>query len=223
MVTTLQREIRIKLNTTFIEKTKLRQTLLIISFLVFSSIEILACSCSHSWNDSFRLTAENSEFVALVKIISFDEYLKDEIIGYDGKMPYSMTVEIVKKYKGTESRNRIKVLGDNGALCRPYLSNFEVNSYYLISPNLIDNTADTEYDFFVCRTEYLKVDITTNKAYGNYSMLRKQIDIKTFENKLKWGDWDFAIVCSFGGFSILILLIVVLRKKKRSTNMYLTL
>lgn len=186
----------------------MRQALLIISFIIFSSFEVLACSCSRSWNDSFRSTAKNSEFVALIKILSFDEYLEYEVMGYDGKMPYSMTVEIVKKYKGTESRNRIRVLGDDGILCRPYLSDFKIDGYYLVAPNPIDNTVNTEYDFFACRTEYLKVDTATNKAYGKYSMIRKQIDLKTFENKLKHGDWDLVILGSLGGLLVLVLLII---------------
>jgi hypothetical protein len=166
------------------------------------------------------LTAKKSEFVALVKIISFDEYLDSEIMGYDGKMPYSMTVEIIKKYKGKESRKRIVIFGDNGMLCRPYLSDFEINGYYLISPNPLDNSVNTEYDFFACRTEYLKVDIDSNKAFGKYSMIRNQIDLETFESKLKNGDWDLVLVGSIGTLLILTLIIVKRNKKRNANNGY---
>ncbi len=193
------------------------RTILIILLISFSSSDALACSCSFAWNDSFSRTVKNSEFVALVKIISFDEYLQDEILDHEGKMPYAMTVEIIKKYKGKEKRKKIKILGDNGILCRPYLSDFEINGYYLISANSLDNSANTEYDFFVCRTEYLKVDIELNKAYGNYSMIRNQISLKTFENKLKNGDWDFVIFGLIGSL-IVIVFIIIRRNKKRNTN-----
>jgi len=177
----------------------------------------MACSCSHHWDDSFSLTAKKSEFVALVKIISFDEYLDHEIMGSDGKIPYSMTVEIIKKYKGKENRKRIIIFGDNGILCRPYLSDFILNDYYLISPNPLDNSVNTEYDFFACRTEYLKVDIGSNKAYGKYSMIRNKIDLDMFESKLENGDWDLIVVGSIGGL-LIIILIFVRRNKKRNTN-----
>ena len=177
----------------------------------------MACSCSRPWNDSFSTTAESSEFVALVKVISFDSYLEREFSDDEEKIPYSMTVEIIKKYKGEENRNRITIYGDNGILCRPYLTDFEINGYYLISPNPLDESLNTEYDFFACRTEYLEVDIESNKAYGKYSMIRYKISLDTFESKLENGDWDLEIV---GLLSLLLILtlIIVRKNKKRNAN-----
>lgn len=198
----------------------MRQILLFFLFTLFLSFELFACSCSRAWNDSFSLTAKKSEFVALVKIISFDEYLNHEITDFDGKMPYSMTVEIIKKYKGKESRKRITIFGDNGMLCRPYLADFEVNSYYLVSPNPLDNSAITAYDFSSCRTGYLKVNIDSNIAHGKYSMIRNQIDLETFENKLNNGNWDIVIVSTIGSMLILMLIIVRRNKKRNANNVY---
>ncbi|MEO9805259.1 MAG: hypothetical protein ABJF04_18520 [Reichenbachiella sp.] len=166
------------------------------------------------------MTAKASEFVALVKVISFDSYLKREFSNEEEKIPYSMTVEIIKKYKGQESRKRITIFGDNGILCRPYLDNFEINGYYLVSPNPLDNSVNTEYDFFVCRTEYLKVDIESNMAYGNYSMIRDQINLKTFESKLESGDCDFVIIGSIGGLTILVMIILRRNRKRNANKMY---
>lgn len=190
----------------------MKQTLLIISFLIISACNVFSCSCFGAWNDSFRLTAKTSEFVALIKVLSFDHYLEDNI--YREKTPYSMTVEIIEKYKGVESRKLIRIWGDNGILCRPYLTEFKINGYYLAAPIPIDNTTNTDYEFFACRTDYLTADISKNKAYGNYSLIRKQIDIATFERKLRHGDWDLIIIGSFVSLLTLIL-VIVLRKKKR--------
>lgn len=151
--------------------------------------------------------------MALVKIISFDEYLEYDISGHEGKMPYAMTVEIIKKYKGKEQREKIKILGDNGILCRPYLSDFGINGYYLISPHQLENNLNTEYDFFTCRTEYLKVDINSNIAYGKYSMIRNRIDLEAFERKLNKGDWGLLIAGSIA--SLLILILITLRRNKK--------
>ncbi|MBQ4805220.1 hypothetical protein J8L88_20330 [Aquimarina sp. MMG015] len=193
------------------------RSVLIILFIFFYSSNVFACSCTFAWNDSFSRTIKNSEFVALVKIISFDKYLDEDILGHNGKMPYSMTVEIIKKYKGNEQRKKIKILGDNGMLCRPYLSNFKINSYYLVSPNALDNSANTEYDFFSCRTEYLNVDIDSNVALGNYSLIRNQINLDKFENKVKNGDWDILLL-SLILSSIILLLLFMRRNIKRKTN-----
>ncbi|MDY7393852.1 hypothetical protein UMM65_01225 [Aureibaculum sp. 2210JD6-5] len=175
----------------------------------------MACSCSSAWNDSFSKTVNNSEFVALVKVISFDEYLDSDFMDFEEKMPYSMTVEIIKKYKGKESRKRIKIWGDNGILCRPYLTDFEINGYYLIAPNPLDDSTAPEYDFFSCSTDYLKVNMFTNMAYGKYSMVRYLIDLKTFERKLDYGDWDLVIAGSFICLLFFVLAIVRRRKLKK--------
>lgn len=198
----------------------MRKKLLIISFVLFCSSELSACSCSSAWNDSFSRTAKTSEFVTLVKILSYDKYLENEIMGFDGSMPYSMTAEIIKKFRGKESRKTITILGDNGILCRPYLSDFEINGYYLVSPIPMDNSANTEYFFSSCRTDYLKVNIQTNKAHGKYSLIRNQIDIKTFESKLENGDWDLAKVGLLGILLILMFSIFRRNKKRNANNVF---
>lgn len=180
---------------------------------------MLACSCSRAWNDSFKLIAKKSEFVALVKILSFDEYLERGIIDYDEKMPFSMTVEVIQKYKGEEKRKKIKIWGDDGMLCRPYLSDFKINSYYLIAPNPLDNASKTDYDFFSCRTDYLKVDMSTKKAYGKYSLIRHQIDISDFERKLKNGDWDLILIISV--LFLVILCLIILQKYRKQMQILL--
>jgi hypothetical protein len=195
----------------------MRQTLLITSILFFSACKVYSCSCYNSWNDSFKLTSRTSEFVALIKVLSFDHYLDDDY--YQEKIPYSMTVEIIEKYKGEESRKLVRIWGDNGILCRPYLTEFKINGYYLAAPIPIDNTLDTDYEFFVCRTDYLNVDFTKNKAYGNYSLIRKKIDITTFERKLEHGDWDVIILGLFVGLLTLIL-VIIHRNKKRMLTWY---
>lgn len=126
-----------------------------------------------------------------------------------------MTVEIIKKYKGKEHRNKIRIYGDNGILCRPYLSDFEINAYYLIAPIPLDDKPDTEYDFFACRTDYLKVDFAKNKALGNYSLIRNQIDISTFEKKLNQGNSDLVILGSIG---ILLILSLLIARRSKNRN-----
>jgi hypothetical protein len=150
---------------------------------------IYACDCECTGDCSFKNTSLNSEFVALVKVISYGDYLNDRILGYNGKMPYSMIVEITKKYKGSETRKKIKIWGDNGALCRPYIADFKLNEYYLIAPNLLKENhlkseLPTDYDFFSCSTDYLKVDIRKKIAYGEYTKTKNHISLSDFEKQI---------------------------------------
>lgn len=162
---------------------------LILILILLFSIQSFACSCQCNWGCSFSSISDKEEFVALIKVIEYSDFLDDEIHGYDGKMPYSMTVEIIKKYKGSESKKRIKIWGDNGMLCRPYISNFEVGKYYLIAPSRIEYDTQTgyknDYDLVSCYTDYLEVDYEKQTAYGEYSWWRKEINLKKFERKLK--------------------------------------
>jgi len=178
---------------------------------------MFACSCSTLWFDSFNLTTKYNELVALVKVISFDEYLERPIYGFEGAMPYSMTVEIIKKYKGKEQRDSIQIFGDNGMLCRPYLSDFKLNEYYLIAPIALNNDKNTGYDFFICRTDFLKVDMTKNIAYGKFSLLQNQINLTKFKRSLKYQIWYYVTLGALPIF-LIIVLIIKRRNEKRNTN-----
>lgn len=157
--------------------------------MMLISFNSFACDCECHGDCSFSQISSGMEFVALVKVIEYSDYLDQEIIGYDKKMPFSMTVEIIKKYKGTESRKRIRIWGDDGAQCRPYITEFEVGKYYLIAPTLIKENSELgkkdDYDFFFCWTDYLIVDYNKGIAYGEYSKRKNKIALKEFESGIK--------------------------------------
>lgn len=166
----------------------MKSKLLTFILILFYSYNAIACSCECDGDCSFSAISENAEFLALVKVVSFDDYLDHEILGHEGKMPYSMTVEVIQKYKGEESRKRIKIWGDDGAQCRPYIANFKIGEYYLIAPNKLgeyrlENENIGDYDFFSCNTDYLKVDMDSKKAFGTYTKKRNEIDLKEFEKQ----------------------------------------
>lgn len=100
-----------------------------------------------------------------------------------------MTVEVIEKYIGSESRKKIKIWGDNGMLCRPYIANFEIGKYYLIAPSKINETSDNgnknDYDFFSCYSDYLVVDFNKKIAFGEYTKREKEISLQEFEREIK--------------------------------------
>ncbi|MCM4166041.1 MULTISPECIES: hypothetical protein [unclassified Arenibacter] len=161
--------------------------LLVITMLI--SINSFACDCQCKGDCSFSVISDTREFVALVKVIEYTSYIDHQIIGYDKKMPLTMTVEIIKTYKGTESREKITIWGDNGNQCRPYLSEFEIGECYLIAPNLLDYDSEigakNDYDFFSCHSDFILVDFDKKIALGEYSRKRKEISLEEFERELK--------------------------------------
>jgi len=162
---------------------------IIFLIIILISFKTFACDCECVGDCSFKSVSSGSDFVALVKVIEYSDYLDYEIDGYDKKMPFSMTVEVIEKYIGSESRKKIKIWGDNGMLCRPYIANFEIGKYYLIAPSKINETSDNgnknDYDFFSCYSDYLVVDFNKKIAFGEYTKREKEISLQEFEREIK--------------------------------------
>ncbi|CAM3543336.1 hypothetical protein [Aequorivita lipolytica] len=164
---------------------------LVLLFILLISIKSFACSCECGGDCSFSQISKGSEFVALVKVIEYSDFLEEKISDYDGKMPLSMTVEVIENYIGSEKRKTIKIWGDNGMLCRPYIANFKVGKYYLIAPSIIETESKystgniNDYDLFSCWTDYLQVDFDKKIAYGEYSKEENQISLKDFEREIR--------------------------------------
>ena len=162
---------------------------IILLILFFSSLKTLACSCECKGDCSFSAISNSSSFVALVKVLEYSDFEDKETAGIKVKMPLSMTVEVIDKYLGSETRRKIKIWGDNGVLCRPYISNFEIGNYYLIAPSIINKNSDygaiNDYDFFSCWTDYMEVDFKKKIAYGNYSKTKNQVELNQFEKEIK--------------------------------------
>ena len=168
----------------------MKKTFVFLLTLVIS-LKSFACSCECKGDCSFIKISKGSEFVALIKVIEYSDFLDEDIPDYEGKMPLSMTVEVINKYIGSENRKRIKIWGDNGMLCRPYIENFKIGEYYLIAPSRIETESEystgkiNDYDFFSCWTDYLNVDFEKKIAYGEYSKKEDKVTLKDFEKEIK--------------------------------------
>ena len=166
---------------------------LILTLIVFFTSTSYSCDCECMNDCSFHKIFMSSKFVALVKVISYDNYLGREIMGYNKNMPQSMEVEIIRLYKGFETRKKIRIWGDNGMLCRPYIANFAIGDYFLIAPRFIKvpsslKESTVDYEFFSCVTDYLRVDKRLKVAYGEYKEKQNKILLRSFEkiiNRMK--------------------------------------
>ncbi len=102
-----------------------------ISGLVFGFAVLLlaptaqACSCA---NLTFMPTAKRSDSVIRAKVL---EYRWDQP---DRKqMPVAMIVEVKEVYKGTIKSRQVKVLGDNGITCRPFVVKFPIGTEWVFA------------------------------------------------------------------------------------------
>jgi len=151
----------------------MRHLLSIISLMIFATLATNACECIG--NSPFTTSASFADYVALVKI---KKYLSFNDI-YGQKTPMSMEVEILENIRGTETRKTITVWGDPGHLCRPYLSIFQLNTYYVIAFNeckgnqTYNEEKDSDYYISNCGTYWLLFDFEKGVAKGHFKTVTK--------------------------------------------------
>ena len=126
-----------------------------------------ACDCIY--NGNFLKMQKRTPLVALIKVT---KYLSFDTI--DNKItPMSMQVEVINKYKGKETRQTFTVWGDNGKLCRPYLSEFKEGVYYVIAFDTGNQAQkdekDSDYSITACGCYWLSVDINKQTVSGDIS------------------------------------------------------
>ena len=168
---------------------KLFSIIITIFFLALSN-QTFACDCESKGN--FLTVSPETNLVALVKVTKF---LTFKAI-YAKQIPLSMEVEIVRIFKGNETRKTVVVWGDNGILCRPYLSQFETNKYYIIGfINGSDGTKGyvhkdektTDYALSICGDFWLSADIEKKVASGSVS---ENLTSIRFDNLLEFYNGD---------------------------------
>jgi hypothetical protein len=99
----------------------------------------LACSCM--WSGPFTKVALGTELVVLGEVRSYYRH--------------SMDVAIIEVLKGGEDRREIRVWGDNGALCRPYVAAFPRGTRWIFALKREPGTRD--YIISVCGEYWLEV------------------------------------------------------------------
>jgi len=97
--------------------------LVVVILSLVMSKDITACDCI--WGGPFLKVTKDCPLVALVKI-------KNYYTSTSG-IPMAAEVEILHSLKGDSTIQTAKVWGDNGILCRPYLSVFQNDSIWIMA------------------------------------------------------------------------------------------
>ena len=84
-----------------------------------------------------------------------------------GQIEHIMEVEILKVYRGEESRSKIRVIGDRGADCLVYTSLFEIGEEVVLAlqPNSIE-TVVGDYFLSGCGLYYFRCNTLLNPLHG---------------------------------------------------------
>jgi len=101
----------------------------------------LACSCT--WGGPFTKVALGTDLIVLAEVRSYYRH--------------SMDVTIVEVLKGTETRRVIRVWGDDGALCRSYVSAFPRGTRWIFALKRLREPAAQDYVISICGDFWLEV------------------------------------------------------------------
>ena len=88
-----------------------------------------ACTCA--WAGPFTSVAPLADLVLRAKVLSYDKN--------------SMKVSVLEVLRGRESRRTIRIWGDNGAQCSPYVSNFPIGTEWIFAVRKNSSGPDRGY------------------------------------------------------------------------------
>jgi hypothetical protein len=145
------------------------------------------CSCSYAGN--FLKISKHVDIVVIIKVTDYKDYfVLTGASPNDINQPQSATFEIVEILKGQENRKEIKVFGDNGFLCRPYINKFQKGKYYIVGlykcqnierENGIKETVD-DYQISSCGDYWVDYS-PDNKTVKGFINKKKKPTIMTLE------------------------------------------
>ncbi len=148
--------------------------LLLLCFFLIKCLTTFACDCD--WAGDFLTAGLKQDLVVKVKILGYFKH--------DSDINEKMTVQIIEKFRGKETRKTITVWGDNGADCRPYVDYFEIGQEYFLALTKFGN----DYYQSNCGDFYLTIkDGKVNSRSRVRADLQKigEMDLKEFEEMLK--------------------------------------
>jgi len=162
------------------------KTYILLTFFFFFTVRGFACDCEDQGN--FIQVAPKSDLVAYIRIKKFLTF-KDI---NEEKTPMSMDAEVIEVFKGKEVRKNIIIWGDNGIMCRPYLSRFKEGELYVIAFHSSNkdhghkNEKNTDYFISVCGTYYLPVRTMKSIKYaeGNIEPNKPKLKIQELKGLL---------------------------------------
>ena len=80
------------------------------------------------------------------------------------RIPEAMRVAVLDVYRGTETRRTLRVRGDTGALCRPYVVDFPRGTEWVLALSRASEKHG-EYALFSCNENWLPIDGDVVRGY----------------------------------------------------------
>jgi hypothetical protein len=134
--------------------------------ILLATLSSSACDCEYG--GSFMKVSRQMPAIVLVKVIAHSDSL-----GKYSKIPLAMEVEVMEVFRGDEKRKRITIGGDDGHLCRPYVTQFKVGGLYIMALYQINPVPGQKegaaYAISICGAYWLDVEKDTGRVHGDIS------------------------------------------------------
>ena len=161
---------------------EMKKTVLFLFIFFISVTTAFPCTCKD--NKPYRDVTPFASVIVLVKVTRFLTYKQVN----DIQVPMSMEAEIIEIYKGKERRRTVKIWGDNGLLCRPYLNKFLPGNYYVMglfksTGNYKDNVQEKFGDYWIsiCGEYTLEVDWVRKRAKGRIDAVTTELPLRAIK------------------------------------------
>ena len=124
--------------------------------------------------------------VALVKVNNHFIYTNEK----NKLVPMSIEVEIIDVYRGKEDRKNVVVWGNAGNMCRPDVSQFHQDGYYVMAldatgGNPLYDEPDSDYALSACGEYWLSVEnVDAQMATGKISEDMGSISLEQLKKTL---------------------------------------
>ncbi len=133
--------------------------------MLLSATQLYACSCE--WIGPFLEAGAIGDVIIKGKVKRFGGSMK---IYDNNDVKQFMIVEVQKVLKGNVRKKKIKIWGDDGSSCRPYIEEFELNRAYILSLESNREIESDKYGFgeYMAHDKEKKKDYAISFCYESY-------------------------------------------------------
>ena len=114
----------------------------ILCVLMLVRVDVLTCTCV--WGGPFLTVGAREGLIVRATVLSYSAH--------------AMEVEVHETFKGDASAARIRIWGDTGALCRPYVTKFPVGTEWVFAVGTNPDRAEGAYAINGCGEYAVKVE-----------------------------------------------------------------
>ena len=127
-------------------------------FVICMTSAVFACTCIN--NRPFFDIISNVDLIVIGKPISYGA------VSPFSNQPLSADIEIQRVLKGNVALEKIRVFGDDGALCRPYVSKFPLNTTWVFALNFLSTGPNGESQYTISNCGEFSLRVRAGRVFG---------------------------------------------------------